>query len=64
MKRTSKEPLFFIGQRLTINFKEKNKIAIAQQLKKNSVDWDAVVKISTEHYVLTALYCNFKKLTF
>jgi hypothetical protein len=56
--------LFFIGQRLTINFKEKNKIAIAQQLKKNSVDWDAVVKISTEHYVLTALYCNFKKLTF
>jgi hypothetical protein len=56
--------LFFIGQRLTINFKEKNKIAIAQQLKKNSVDWDAVVKISTEHYVLPALYCNFKKLTF
>ncbi|WP_397445440.1 nucleotidyltransferase family protein [Polaribacter sp. R77954] len=61
---TYKETLFFIGQSLTINHEEKNKIAIEAQLKSNSVDWDAVVKVSTGHFVFPALYCNLKRANF
>ena len=31
-------------------------------LKINDIDWDAVVKVSTAHYVFPALYCNLKEL--
>tara|TARA_R110002126_G_scaffold286935_1_gene439218 strand:+ start:2731 stop:3843 length:1113 start_codon:yes stop_codon:yes gene_type:complete len=61
---TYKETLFFIGQSLTINHEEKNKIVIEEQLKKNTVDWDAVVKVSTGHFVFPALYCNLKRAHF
>lgn len=61
---TYKETLFFIGKCLTINHEEKNKTEIETELKNNSVDWDAVVKLSTEHYVFPALYCNLKKVDF
>ena len=61
---TYKETLFFIGQSLTINHSNKNKIAIEKQLKENSVDWDAVVKVSTGHFVFPALYCNLKRANF
>ena len=33
-------------------------------LKKTNVDWDAVVKVSTSHYVFPALYCNLKRVDF
>ena len=33
-------------------------------LKTTDVDWDAVVKVSTSHYVFPALYCNFKRADF
>ena len=59
-----KETLFFIGQSLTINHDPKNKVLIEEQLKSISVDWEAVVKVSTAHYVLPALYCNFHKAEF
>jgi hypothetical protein len=61
---TYKETLFFIGQSLTINHSTENKIAIEKQLKENSVDWDAVVKVSTGHFVFPALYCNLKRANF
>jgi hypothetical protein len=61
---TYKETLFFIGQSLTISHSNKNKIAIEKQLKENSVDWDAVVKVSTGHFVFPALYCNLKRANF
>jgi hypothetical protein len=61
---TYKETLFFIGQSLTINHSTENKIAIEKQLKENSVDWDAVVKVSTGHFVFPALYCNLKRTNF
>lgn len=64
MKMTYKETLFFIGQSLTINHEEKNKVVIEKQLKKGAIDWDAVVKVSTSHYVFPALYCNFKRAQF
>tara|TARA_R110002167_G_scaffold25703_1_gene88959 strand:+ start:295 stop:1398 length:1104 start_codon:yes stop_codon:yes gene_type:complete len=61
---TYKETLFFIGQSLTINHSTENKIAIEKLLKENSVDWDAVVKVSTGHFVFPALYCNLKRANF
>jgi hypothetical protein len=59
-----KETLFFVGQSLTVNHDAKNKVLIEEQLKSKSVDWEAVVKVSTAHFVLPALYCNFHKAEF
>ena len=55
-----KETLFFIAKCLTISLEEKNRQEIEKQLKSTSIDWDAVVKVSTAHYVFPALYCNLK----
>jgi hypothetical protein len=49
---------------LTISLEDKNKQEIEKQLKLKSIDWDAVVKVSTAHYVFPALYCNFKRADF
>lgn len=61
---TYKDTLFFIGKALTINHVEKNKEIIETQLKEDEIDWDAVVKVSTAHYVFPALYCNLKRANF
>ncbi|QTE22251.1 nucleotidyltransferase domain-containing protein [Polaribacter cellanae] len=59
-----KETLFFVAKCLTISLEEKNKQEVEQQLKTQTVDWDAVVRISTAHYVFPALYCNLKRANF
>ena len=59
-----KETLYFIAKCLTISQEIKNKQEIEKQLKSTSVDWDAVVKVSTAHYVFPALYCNLKRADF
>jgi hypothetical protein len=59
-----KETLFFIAKCLTISLEEKNRQEIEKQLKSTCLDWDAVVKVSTSHYVFPALYCNFKRADF
>lgn len=59
-----KETLFFIGKCLTINHEHHNKLIIEKQLKDTTVDWDAVVKVSTGQFVFPALYCNLKKAEF
>jgi hypothetical protein len=59
-----KETLFFVGQSLTVNHDPKNKVLIEKRLKTKSVDWESVVKVSTAHFVLSALYCNFHKAKF
>lgn len=61
---TYKETIYFIGKCLTINHEDKNKILVEQDLKSETVDWDAVVKVSTAHYVFPALYCNLKRADF
>ena len=43
---------------------DKNRQEIEKQLKSKSIDWDAVVKVSTSHYVFPALYCNLKRADF
>ena len=59
-----KETLFFIAKCLTISLEDKNRQEIEKQLKSKSIDWDAVVKVSTAHYVFPALYCNLKRVDF
>ena len=59
-----KETLFFIAKSLTISLEEKNRQEIEKQLKSKSIDWDAVVKVSTAHYVFPALYSNLKRVDF
>ena len=59
-----KETLYFIAKCLTISLEAKNKQEIEKQLKSNSTDWDAVVKVSTAHYVFPTLYCNLKRADF
>ena len=59
-----KENLFFIAKCLTISLEEKNKDEIEIMLKTTNVDWEAVVKVSTSHYVFPAIYCNFKRADF
>ncbi|PQB07815.1 hypothetical protein BST83_12125 [Polaribacter filamentus] len=59
-----KETLFFIAKCLTISLEEKNRQEIEKQLKSASIDWDAVVKVSTAHYVFPSLYCNLQRADF
>ena len=59
-----KETLYFIAKCLTISLEEKNRQEIEKQLKSTTIDWDAVVKVSTSHYVFPALYCNLKRVDF
>jgi hypothetical protein len=59
-----KETLFFIAKCLTISLEEKNRDEIEYILKTTDVDWEAVVKVSTSHYVFPAIYCNFKRADF
>ena len=59
-----KETLFFIAKCLTISLEAKNRQEIEKQLKSTSINWDAVVKVSTAHYVFPALYCNLKRVDF
>jgi len=59
-----KETLFSIAKCLTISLEEKNRDEIEFILKTTDVDWEAVIKVSTSHYVFPALYCNFKRADF
>ncbi len=59
-----KETLYFVAKCLTINFEDRNKKAVEKKLQSNSIDWEAVVKLSTTHYVFPALYCNLQRCNF
>ena len=57
-----KETLFFIGKCLTLGHEEIHLDFVSNQIQKNTIDWDEVVKLSTTHYVFPALYLNLKKV--
>ena len=59
-----KETLYFVAKCLTISLEDNNRDEIEFMLKTTDVDWDAVVKVSTAHYVFPALYCNLKRVDF
>ena len=56
-----KETFYFIARCLTISLEKHNKLAIEKTLQSNTIDWDAVVKLSTQQLVFPALYCNLKR---
>jgi len=53
-----------VAKCLTISLEDNNRQETEKQLKSTSIDWDAVVKVSTAHYVFPALYCNLKRVDF
>ena len=55
------EAYFFVAKSLTISLHEKNKKMITSDIKKNNLNWDLIVQVSTKHKVLTTLYCVFKR---
>ena len=59
-----KETLYFVAKCLTISFEERIRDEIDLILKTKNIDWDNVVKVSTSHCVLPAVYCNFKRSNF
>ena len=59
-----KETLFFVAKCLTISIEKKNRESVEKQLKSKIIDWNNVVKVSTAHLVLSALYCNFQRCNF
>ena len=59
-----KETLYFVAKCLTISLENKNKKEIEKKLKLKNIDWDNVVKLSSAHYVLPALYCNLYRSNF
>lgn len=58
---TYKEALFFTAQCLTINLDEKNRQIISSKIKLKKIDWNKIVKVSTDHLVFPALYQNLKQ---
>ena len=44
-----KEALYFIAQCLTLSLEPEKRLAIQQQLEAGTVNWEAVVKVSTAH---------------
>ena len=59
-----REVFYFVATCLTISFEDKNRLLIENKLKSGTVNWDFVVKLSTSHYVLPALYINLKANSF
>ena len=59
-----KETLYFVAKCLTISLEDKNRQQVGKRLQSETIDWDAVVKVSTAHLVFPALYCNLKRADF
>ena len=56
-----KQTFYFIARCLTISLDQKNKTAIEKTLQANTIDWAAVVQVSTQQLVFPALYCALKR---
>ena len=56
-----KDVFYFVAMCLTISQEKKNKQIIEARLKKNDIDWEFVVEVSTGHYVFPAMYCALKR---
>lgn len=56
------EVCYFISLCLSCNLIEKNKFFLISYLKTSQINWKKVVKISSKHLVLPAIYYNLKKI--
>ena len=57
---TYKENLFFIARCLTLSLDKKNQANVLSTINSKKLNWDAIVKISSNHLLLPTLYCNLK----
>lgn len=57
-----KESLFFIGKCLTISDNYENKILIEKEIKFGKVNWQNVIKVSSSHLVMPAMYIKLKEM--
>ena len=53
--------IIFIAKSLTISQNSINLKEIKETMELQKIDWDLLLKISTNHLVLPALYCNYKR---
>ena len=60
----NKEALYFVAHCLTLSLEPEKRLTIQQQLQAGTVNWEAVVKVSTAQLVFPALYCNLKRANF
>lgn len=56
-----KEALFFIAKCLTISHETDNYEKVKTAIERQNIDWEQIVKVSTEHYVFPALYSQYKR---
>ena len=61
LEMSYKDVFYFVAMCLTISQEKKNKQIIEARLKKNDIDWEFVVEVSTGHYVFPAMYCALKR---
>ena len=59
---TYKESLFFIGKCLTISHEKHNLEIVKKQILANTIHWNTIVTVATDHYVFPALYCSLEKM--
>lgn len=55
------ETVSFIAQSLSLYDSDQNLEDVKNLITKQEIDWEAVVKVSTQHYVLPALYANLNE---
>ncbi len=55
------ETTSFIARLLSLYYSDQNLEVVKNLITKQEVDWEAIVKVSTQHYVLPALYANLNK---
>jgi len=58
---TYKQALYFIGKCLTLSQDFKKRTEILNDIKSGDLIWSKIVKVSTGHMVLPALYLNLKR---
>jgi len=58
---TYKQALYFIGKCLTLSQNLKRRTEVLNDIKSGDLTWSKIVKVSTGHMVLPALYLNLKR---
>lgn len=56
-----KEVLYFVGRSLLISKDQQAFAFILKTINAHKVDWEKVIQVSTSHYVLPAIFFNFKR---
>lgn len=61
LQMTYRECIFFIGRCLTLGYEPYSEKWVVNYLESKEVDWDYILKISSEQYVHLAFFSNLKR---